>query len=304
MGSTKALLLAGAVALGAATAAHAADLPLAPSLPTYVPEPAAFAGWYIRGDAGAGLAFSPDIRSSFYDDSGSLLTGDAFDSAVHGFGRSKQGIGDVGFVDLGVGYTFNSWLRFDVTGEVRSDAHIYTDEFYDAGYYYGAPGQYYAHDIYKGAVQSSVFLVNGYADLGTWWGLTPFIGGGVGAVYNHLGNMVDTNTGVDVVAGNVLYSGVGAGGAGFAVAKSKWNLAYAGMVGVSYNLTSNLKLELGYRYLDMGNITTGVYNCNGSCTHETQKLHLASNDIRIGLRWLITDDVPAPAFETPIIRKD
>ena len=36
------------------------------------------------------------------------------------------------------------------------------------------------YDNDQGAVSSAVFLANGYVDIGTWWGVTPFVGAGVG----------------------------------------------------------------------------------------------------------------------------
>ncbi len=128
MGSTRALLLAGAVALGVADAAQAADLPLAPPLPSYVPEPVAFSSWYIRGDVGAGLSFGPDIRSTFFDETTGDLVPDY--AEVRQIGRDRQRLGDSGFVDIGVGYQFNNWLRLDATAEVRSAARFSTVEHY------------------------------------------------------------------------------------------------------------------------------------------------------------------------------
>ncbi len=307
MGSTKALLLAGVVALGAVSAGHAADLP---PPPVYVPapEPVAFGGWYLRGDVGVGIATGPDIRSSFYDYTGSELTGTDFSNAVPGFGRDQQSIGDSAFVGAGVGYQFNNWFRVDATGEYRTAQQFHTIESYDAGAQYGVPGQFYNHDDYNGQVQSSVFLVNAYADLGTWYHLTPFIGGGVGATYNHVSYVTDRNSGVDVTASDgSFYGGVGSGGYGFAKSTGKFGLAYAAMAGVAYDINQNLKLELGYRYLNLGEAKSGVIGCNGSCTHERQTYDLASHDIRLGMRWMFNDVVAAaPAYyppEQPIIRK-
>ena len=308
MGSTKALLLAGAMALGALGTAHAADLPM--PQPQYVPlpEPVQFGGWYLRGDVGVGIASSPEIRSTFFDATGAAITGADLATAVPGFGRNQQSIDDAAFVDVGVGYQFNNWFRLDATGEYRTRQNFHTIEQYDAGVAFGVPGQFYNHDDYNGAVQSSVFLLNAYADLGTWWCLTPFIGGGVGAAYNHVSYVTDRNSGVDITNANGnFFGGVGSGGYGYAGSTGKFNLAYAAMAGVDYAVSPNLKLELSYRYLNMGDVKSAQISCNGSCTHESQKYTLASNDIRIGMRWMFNDIPPAPAPipypEAPIVRK-
>ncbi|WP_131194769.1 outer membrane protein [Lichenihabitans psoromatis] len=306
MGSTKALLFAGVVALGAATGARAADLPLPPQ---YVPPPEVvdFGGWYLRGDVGVGIASSPNIRSTFYDQSYAPID---TATAVPSFARDQQHIADSSFVDIGVGYQVNNWLRFDATGEYRTDQHFSTIESYDAGAGFGVPGTGRGYDQYNGSLQSSVFLVNAYADLGTWYGLTPFIGAGVGAAYNRVTSLSDLGVGGPTIvdqAGNV-FNGVGNGGFGFAKEHDKFNLAYAAMAGVSYSVSQNLKLELGYRYLNMGDATSGFINCVNStgCVIEKHRYDLASQDIRLGMRWMISDVAPTPVYyppEAPIVRK-
>ncbi len=311
MGSTKALFFAGVVALCAAPMAHAADLPPPPQ---YIPppEPVEFGGWYLRGDVGVGIASSPDIRSTFYDGTGTVLSGGALANAVPAFARNQQNIGDSAFAGIGIGYQVNNWLRFDATGEYRTSQHIGTIESYDAGVFFGAPGNT-AYDNYTGTVQSSVFLANAYADLGTWWCFTPFIGAGVGTAYNRVTALNDVGVGgptfVDA-AGN-LQTGVGNGGFGFAKEHDKFSLAYAGMAGVSYAVTPNLKLELAYRYLNMGSATSGLINCvNGTgCVLERHRYSLASQDIKLGMRWMFNEVAPAPTTvgyyptEAPIVRK-
>ena len=99
-------------------------------------------------------------------------------------------------------------------------------------------------------------------------------------------------------------AGLGVGGIGFAPNRSVTSFAWAAMAGISYDITQNLKLDVGYRYLDMGDAQSAAIACTVPSACEKQHYHLASNDIRIGLRWMINDDVPAPPPEAPIIRKD
>ncbi len=317
MGSTRALLLAGAVALGAAGAAKAADLPLPPPPPEYIPAPEpVFGGWYLRGDVGVGIASSPDIRSSFFDTSYAPLDAGTLASAVPGFARVNQHIGDSAFVDVGIGYQYNNWLRFDVTGEYRTDQGLSTLESYTIhGADFGGNGDYTGYDQYHGNVQSSVFLANAYIDLGTWYGLTPFIGAGVGAAYNQVRGLTDLGVGGPTILATAgdgssysVASGVGNGGFGYARDSGQFNLAYAAMAGLSYAVTPNMKVELGYRYLNMGDVKSNFINCVNStgCVVEKHRYDLSSQDIRLGLRWMIGDYSPAlppPPPEQPIIRK-
>ena len=114
---------------------------------------------------------------------------------------------DAAALGLGVGYKFNNWLRADLTLD-----YAFGTEF--AGF----PGTRY---------WNSTTLVNGYVDLGTWYGVTPYVGAGVGAAYNNID---------------------------FVVSDSSWNLAWAGMVGAAYHLSANLSVDFGYRYIDFGSV--------------------------------------------------
>ena len=46
-------------------------------------------------------------------------------------------------------------------------------------------------DFYRGNVSSFIGLVNGYVDIGTWYGITPFVGAGVGFSNNRLSGLTD-----------------------------------------------------------------------------------------------------------------
>jgi opacity protein-like surface antigen len=269
MGSLKALTLAGGVAFAAATAAHAADLPPPPMpepMPIAAPE---YNGWYLRGDVGVGVAESTKLRQSF--DAGFVVPGLRVD---------KEGRGDQVFVGAGLGYQFNQWLRFDATGEYRTDS----DYRAIASYTTFCPVGTRCYDNYSGRISSAVFLANMYVDLGNWYGLTPYVGVGVGTARHRWTHFTDVDYQV--------------GGYGFAPDKKSWKAAWALMAGVSYDVTQNLKLELGYRYLNMGKMSSGAIVCQntGACPHEIQRINMASHDFRLGMRWMFA----APAAPAPV----
>jgi len=274
MGSIKALFIAGALVVGAPCLASAADL-LPPPPPPLVP--VTFSGWYLRGDVGVGAATISDLRSTF--DAGFVVPGDEFDSRT---------VGDSAFVDFGVGYQFNNWFHADITGEYRTAAPFHAIESYTPPTCPITGGRCY--DNYTGSISNIVVLANGYLDLGTWWGFTPYIGAGVGVADHIVAGLTDIGTTV--------------GGFGFAPDQSSASLAWAAMAGLGYMVTPNLRLEIGYRYLDMGTVTTGPIHCTNTpfCGDEVQRFHLASNDIRLGMRWIFADlPPPPPAF--PVVAK-
>ncbi len=73
----------------------------------------------------------------------------------------------------------NNWFRTDVTGEYRGKANFHGLDIVRTTT--GAS----LTDKYTGSKSEWLVLANVYADLGTWYSFTPFIGAGVGAAYNH-----------------------------------------------------------------------------------------------------------------------
>ena len=147
MGMSKALLIAGCVAIVSTVGARAADLPMPPVLEPMAPAPD-FSGWYLRADVGVGAAELGKFTPRF---SGGGLPA--------GFLVNEKHLDDSAFAGVGAGYQFNNWLRFDATGEYRTSQRFQAIESAGLGY-----------DTYNGSIQSSVFLANGYVDVGHWYG--------------------------------------------------------------------------------------------------------------------------------------
>lgn len=283
MGGLKALTIAGVLALGAGAASAADLLPPPPVVEPPIVAAADFGGWYLRGDVGVGINTISKLRSSFAP--GFLVDNPLFDAS--------SSLGDSVIVGAGVGYQFNSWLRADITGEYRSQADYRAIQSYGPTFCPLISGRCY--DVYSGKVNAAVFMANGYADLGTWYGVTPYIGAGVGLAHVRFANLTDTG----VQPG---------GGFGFAQNGSQTNFAWALMAGLGYNVTSNLKLEFGYRYLNMGRVTTPAIVCMNApaCGYERHSYNLASHDIRVGFRYMFGEAGVAPiamAAPGPLVRK-
>ncbi len=88
------------------------------------------------------------------------------------------------------------------------------------------------------------------------------------------------------------------------------------MAGLDFDVTRNLKLELGYRFMDYGKLSSGLSNCfNGTgqnggfsvanCGGSNNFLStrdLISQDFRLGLRWALNDTYTTLEPE-PLVRK-
>ena len=141
-----------------------------------------------------------------------------------------EGPEDTAALGLGVGYQFNNWLRGDMTLD----------------YQFGSRFSVLDNPIVASArLWSSALFANGYADLGTWYGVTPYVGAGVGSAYNHLGD------------------------------EGRWNFAWAFMLGAAYHLSPNLAVDFGYRYADLGS----AYALTGALVDVT------AQEFRVGFRY-------------------
>jgi len=287
MVSVKVASVAGALAFFAtvaqSTMAHAADMPGLP--PVYPPpiEEYVVSGWYLRGDIGMTNQKMKNMHHARYDDPGTTVE-------QHGFGWDSSM-----FFGLGVGYKFTDWFRVDVTGEYRGKANFHGS---DSTTFTGGFGA----DHYTGSKSEWVVLANAYVDLGTWWCITPYVGVGLGAArVNIIGFRDDGFTYQAALPpfpqlNNSTY---------YADDASKFNFAWALHAGITYKVTQSMSIDLGYRYLDMGNGTTG-----GGRTFDTLIVssrpftfnHITSHDLKLGVRWML-EPPPQPASLPPLMRR-
>ncbi len=292
MASFKAFCLAGVASLAVTATAHAADLLPPPPPVVYQPPVAPLAldgAFYLRGDVGVGIN---DLRTK----------PSTFDTYVPDVRYENSSITDSPIIDLGVGYRFNNYFRADITGEYRGTAEFHANESYNIGAFaydqYGnpPPNDARAYDNYSAHIRAVVGLVNGYVDIGTFYGITPFVGAGVGVANINVKGLTD------ISYGSGAYNGAGNGGGGFAQSHSQNNFAFAAMAGLDFAVTPNVTLELSYKYLNMGNASSGAINCvsANSCPNEVQHYKLQANDIRLGFRYTLANFLPPPP---PLIRK-
>ena len=75
---------------------------------------------------------------------------------------------------------------------------------------------------------------------------------------------------------------------------TQWNFAWALHAGVAYNVSQNFKMELAYRYLNMGSVDTAEVLCGatgcgtGAGPRAFYTLRdMTSHDIKLGFRWLL-----------------
>jgi len=297
-------LFAGVALFALMSPALAADLPPAPPVVELPPPVAEFSGWYLRGDVGVGINSAP-TGLTVSPDPIATGVGNGFLSAAANNNFYNSSLSQSYLYDFGVGYQFNNWLRADVTGEIRGGGDFQALEVVnDPGFPAGGTAQF--SDFYHGSVSTYLMMVNGYADVGTWSGITPYVGVGLGLSYTRLSGVSDI--------GSNYVNGVNGTSGGYFGNASNTSYAWALMTGLDFKVTQNLTMELGYRYLNYGGFKSGgsnclsgsgtgsfaLNNCNGGVQNVITSARLGSNDFRLGFRYLIGDAAPAPG---PIVRK-
>jgi opacity protein-like surface antigen len=253
------LLTATAVAavLGIA-GAQAADMPV------YYEQQAApeFGGWYIRGDVGASHQRVDSIFNEQWDQDASI---DTFEVLEKDFEASW-------FLGLGAGYKFNDYIRADITGEYRGPSDFYgLDRI----------GPITTINEYRTEKTEWTFLANVYWDITTWHSITPFIGAGVGASYNRIDDLTDTNV---ASPGGGPFCPVSNG---CADSNGDWQFAWALHAGLAFAVTPNMSLELAYRYLHLGDGESGeITGASSNVFDNRLKFNdLSSHDIKVGVRY-------------------
>lgn len=254
--------------IGLASPALAADfgeppIETAPFVPEYrdaAYEDVDYGGWYIRGDLNHHWS---KWRGADYITYGPPPGSNTFSS---GKLRGAFSLGG------GVGYQVTRHFRTDLTGD-----YWFKSKF--EGHTSGTCGTTGLSCVSNDSTSYTAFLLmaNAYADLGTWHGVTPYVGAGVGGAHIKWDTLVNEND-----DGRFEHRG----GKG-------WRFAYALMAGASYCLTDRAKLDLGYRFTHINGGRMFEYaNFGGPGFDKGINAH----EVRAGLRYQFgnSDCTPPP----------
>ena len=228
----------GAALAAVVTAAYAADMPGNLPLPAVVrsKSPSGLSGWYLRGDFAYrwGIVRGADPAPGFAEPANGKL------GTAYGGG-------------LGVGVK-SDWLRVDLTVDGTSKAKYESTTV--------------TTNDTTAKVSAVTAMFNGYLDLATWYGVTPYVGGGFGGARLQITD----------------YQSTVAPPFGGDTSRSQGNFAWAAMGGLAYQIAPNMQVDVGYRYLSLGDITTGT-GTSGALTLKG----IANHEVRVGLRWNFDD---------------
>ncbi|MGH6838536.1 MAG: outer membrane protein [Methylocella sp.] len=225
--------------------------------------------WYVRGDLAYAAETYPDIIP-------------ASPSVLNTFSAG-----------IGMGYKVNNYFRTDLIIDYRSQIHALGSDATNCFINVANPSPLQpnpqpatCNGNFDTEIHRSDLLANGYIDLGTWDGFTPYIGAGAGFTWARINQSVNfTFNGLPCQAscgftngGNIVTF------ADFDHSQSSmtYRFAWAVMAGVSIAMTDHALLDVGYRYLDLGSFTS-LSSVTG--TFVTQRIR--ANELRAGVRYMI-----------------
>lgn len=244
-------------------------------------------GWYLRGDVSGARENTPKLFS---------------DMTLSPKAKGMNGWA----LGIGAGYKFNNWMRADLTYDIRNtlkadsksgtfDCPSAVAPVNDASNVPVGWQMVYGRcqELQQATVKRQSVLLNAYVDLGTWSQVTPYVGVGVGVTAGKARGTADWwydnqqhyEPDIQAPTANVLPWVGGNPPAGFSLglqnkqrsySRSVFNFTYAIMAGVAVDLSSNAKIDLGYRYIDMGR-----FGQSGGGDKST------AHEYRVGLRYMV-----------------
>lgn len=199
-------------------------------------------GWYLRGD----VSYLPKESYRNVD----------FSSPTVSYSNDEKPV----FASLGVGYHFNDYFRGDINLGLLPGNEASASETT-------------ANDIATARVKNSArtAIVNGYVDLGTYVGITPYVGAGVGLFQSKYSASSAFN---DLTPANLDTSD--------SLGKTKYSWAYTVNAGLAYQITKNVVIDLGYQYMSAPDAEYArLDSASGYSIHKGVDNH----QIKVGLRY-------------------
>ncbi len=267
--------------------------------------------WYLRGDVGVSFSTTPSVTLA------------AIPSAPPAYLASTppSGGNGAGFTgDLGFGYRFNDFLRMDATWDywtsparTRSFAVVCpyglqgvmnATTGFPAGYLYDTTNT--CGGTASLSQHNNTFLANGYVDLGTYAGFTPYVGAGAGLNMSSMqgsSSFAETANGFGYAANLTNLGGfpsVWVNSAGQPIAPppnipfaaQNWNrtinsttyrFAWSLGAGFGFQLNPSATLDVGYRYINGGESSMLINPQTGL----TAKQRNVSQQILVGIRYVL-----------------
>ena len=224
---------------GPALSADLDDIIYAPEIARTVPVEVGN-GWYLRGDVSYNFSTEGGGTSFRTYDTGTLTYG------TQNYSSSTMST-DWG-VGAAVGYQLTDWFRAEAALDYYSGSFNNTSgtatPCTSGG---GGPVNTGCTTTGSAGFDAYGVMANGYVDLGTYVGFTPYVGAGAGMTLVNYGTYTSQDFCVDGVAvcGATTFASLSHAG------QSDWRFTYSLMAGLAYSFSKNLKADIGYRYINV-----------------------------------------------------
>ncbi|NJM54872.1 MAG: porin family protein [Verrucomicrobiae bacterium] len=124
-------------------------------------------------------------------------------------------------------------------------------------------------------------MLHAYKDFGNFGGFIPYLGAGIGAAYHQLGDIG--------FSGNPDLSNTIRGDNDLSFA---WSL----MAGVGYQISDKAIIDVGYRYIDLGKISSQRSDSAGFVNPAVTFDDLTAHEVKVGLRYHFGGEAVATQF--------
>jgi opacity protein-like surface antigen len=238
-----------AMMLAVPTAVSAADF--------IKPLPPVVKAWYLRADIGYKWYGAPEA---------------IFDAPTFGAGFPVPGAGELFAEEMGNAWSVGGGIGYDPVGAARFDFTLD----------YESPAEFYGRLTCPAACAPATFseetadisawagLFNVYFDLGKHGHWQPYVGAGAGFSALITTNVASTNPPGSSYPGD-----------------THWNFAWALMAGVSKEVSQTMKLDLGYRFINLGEARSGVIDDGAGNTGFFQYQNIHAHEFRFGIRHML-----------------
>lgn len=249
---------------------------------------------YIRADVGYSWSRDPKAKWPVYNqvfDSADVNPADGIaDGDANGNGTIDAGEVNYQFVGDTVanGSLENTWLgevgagcgsgsrgfRAEVMFGFRGDRQFEGEPAIYQGSLIGTPTgttpPAVTDDPMHTSLKTYTLMLNIYKDLGNFGGFVPYVGAGIGAAYHQLDNIYFT--------GNPALTNQIHGNNDLAFA---WSL----MAGVGYQISDRAIIDVGYRYIDMGSISSQRSDTGFNVNPAVRFEDITAHEVKVGLRY-------------------
>ncbi len=253
---------------------------------------------YFRADVGYSWSNDPDIKwpvnnvtrdlnpnfglpgEPFTIDTTTFVTDKVANATVENTWLAEAGAGCAIGGSRGVRFEAMLGYRGDRKIEGQPGFFVFTDN---------SPGGLPPHDsggtVLHTDLTTYTVMLNAYKDFGNFGGFIPYVGAGIGAAYHQLGDVSFTGN------PNLVNTIRGDNDLAFA-----WSL----MAGVGYQISDKAILDVGYRYIDLGRISSQRSDSAGFVNPQINFDDLTAHEVKLGLRYHFGGDCCATPVHMPM----